>query len=543
VTERLRIASGRLYDPTQGIDGAVRDVCIEDGRVVATLPSGAPVLDASGLVVMPGAVDIHSHIAGPKVNMARRLSPESRREGIVRSRDAAGKTLRSGTIGTVPSTFTTGHLYALLGYTTAFDAAVPLLGARQAHMELGDTPLVDKGFYLALGNDDLLLSPLAARETERVRETLAWALAASRAYAVKVVNPGGVHAWKSSRATLGLDDPVPGLDLTPRRIVQGIAAAADELRLPHPMHLHCNDLGIAGNAATTLDTMRALEGRRAHLAHLQFHCYGGERGGRPTSRAREISEELGRHKNLSADVGQVIFGPATTMTADSRVGEMLHDLTGHKWVDADLELEGGCGIVPYEYREKNAVHATQWVVGLELLLLSQDPWRLVLSTDHPNGGTFLSYPRLIRWLMDKAFRHEQMRRLPPRALEGTALADGLQREYTLSEIAVVTRAGPARLLGLDRKGHLGPGADADVALYAPDSDREAMFARPRYVFKGGVRVVEDGQIRREVAGRTFQAMPAHDPHVERGIRVLLEEEGSLDLEDYVIGEEEVDLRP
>lgn len=543
MTERLRIASGRLYDPTQGIDGAVRDVCIEDGRVVATLPSGAPVLDASGLVVMPGAVDIHSHIAGPKVNMARRLSPESRREGIVRSRDAAGKTLRSGTIGTVPSTFTTGHLYALLGYTTAFDAAVPLLGARQAHMELGDTPLVDKGFYLALGNDDLLLSPLAARETERVRETLAWALAASRAYAVKVVNPGGVHAWKSSRATLGLDDPVPGLDLTPRRIVQGIAAAADELRLPHPMHLHCNDLGIAGNAATTLDTMRALEGRRAHLAHLQFHCYGGERGGRPTSRAREISEELGRHKNLSADVGQVIFGPATTMTADSRVGEMLHDLTGHKWVDADLELEGGCGIVPYEYREKNAVHATQWVVGLELLLLSQDPWRLVLSTDHPNGGTFLSYPRLIRWLMDKAFRHEQMRRLPPRALEGTALADGLQREYTLSEIAVVTRAGPARLLGLDRKGHLGPGADADVALYAPDSDREAMFARPRYVFKGGVRVVEDGQIRREVAGRTFQAMPAHDPHVERGIRVLLEEEGSLDLEDYVIGEEEVDLRP
>jgi formylmethanofuran dehydrogenase subunit A len=309
------------------------------------------------------------------------------------------------------------------------------------------------------------------------------------------------------------------------------------------MHLHCNDLGMAGNATTTLETMRALEGHRAHFAHLQFHCYGGERGGRPTSRAREIAEELHRHPNLSADVGQVIFGPATTMTADSRVGEMLHDLTGHKWVDADLELEGGCGIVPYEYRERNAVHATQWAVGLELLLLSQDPWRLVLSTDHPNGGTFLSYPRLIRWLMDKAFRDEQIRRLPPRALEGTALADGLQREYTLSEIAVVTRAGPARLLGLGRKGHLGPGADADVALYAPDGDREAMFARPRYVFKGGVCVAEDGQIRREVAGRTLQAMPGHDPHVERGIRAFLEEEGTLDLEDYVIGEEEIDLRP
>ena len=538
MSPRLRIRGGRVYDPAHGVDGEVRDVCIEDGRIAESLPRDAPVLDASGLVVMAGAVDIHSHVAGPKVNLARRLSPERRREGVPSTR-RAGRFLRSGTAGTVPSTFTTGRLYALLGYTTVFDAAVPLLGARHAHLELADTPLVDKGFYVLAGNDDLLLRPLAAHEDEEARQRLAWAVRAARAYAVKVVNPGGVHAWKTSRAAVGLDDPVPGLALTPRRILQGIAGAVDALRLPHPVHLHCNDLGLAGNASTTLATMDALEGRRAHLAHLQFHCYGGERGGRPTSRARDVVEALDRSANLSADVGQVVFGEATTMTADARVGEMLHDLTGRKWVDADLELEGGCGIVPYEYREKNLVHATQWAVGLELLLLSRDPWRLVLSTDHPNGGTFLSYPRLVRWLMDKAFRDEQIARLPPKALEGTALADGLAREYTLSEIAIVTRAGPARLLGLASKGHLGPGADADVTLYAPDEDIESMFRAPRHVVKGGVRVVEDGRLREEVYGRALQASPEHDPSVERGIRALLEEEGTLPLEDYVVGEDEV----
>ena len=65
---RLRITGGAVYDPANGVDGAVRDVCIEDGRIVAELPKDAPRLDAGGMVVMPGGVDIHAHIAGSSVN-------------------------------------------------------------------------------------------------------------------------------------------------------------------------------------------------------------------------------------------------------------------------------------------------------------------------------------------------------------------------------------------------------------------------------------------------------------------------------------------
>jgi formylmethanofuran dehydrogenase subunit A len=523
VTERLRIRGGRVYDPAHGVDGEVRDVCIDDGRIVERLTEGVPFLDASGLVVMAGGVDIHSHVAGPKVNLARRLSPERRRAGAA----------------TVPSTVDTGRLYSLLGYTTVFDAAVPLAGARHAHLELGDTPLVDKGLYVLAGDDEFLQRPLAAGEDERALHTLAWAVKAACAYGVKVVAPGGLRTGRGGHDLLGLDDAAPGTGLTPRRILTAVAAAAEALRLPHPMHLHCNNLGLAGNAATTLATMQALDGRRAHLAHLQFHCYGGEPGARPTSRAREVIAELNRRPHLSADVGQVMFGLATVMTADQPAAEMLHDLLGRKWVAADLELERGCGIVPFEYRETNVVHATQFVAGLELLLLCADPWRLVLSTDHPNGGTLLSYPRLVRLLMDKAFRDEQLARLPPKALEGTALADGLSRVYSLSDVAIVTRAGPARLLGLASKGHLGPGADADLALFAQDADAERMFAAPRYVFKGGVCVVKDGHVRSEVYGRTLHVDPEHDPAVERPLRDLLAREGTLSLEDYAVLAEEI----
>ena len=71
----LRIAGGTVYDPANGVDGEVRDICIADGRIVADVPAGSPSLDARGMVVMPGGVDIHSHVAGASVNLARRLVP------------------------------------------------------------------------------------------------------------------------------------------------------------------------------------------------------------------------------------------------------------------------------------------------------------------------------------------------------------------------------------------------------------------------------------------------------------------------------------
>src|SRR3989449_10502405 len=76
-TTLFRSTGGRVYDPANGVDGAVRDVCIEGDRIVAELPAGAPRLDARGLIVMPGGVDIHAHVAGSRVNHRRRLLPEA----------------------------------------------------------------------------------------------------------------------------------------------------------------------------------------------------------------------------------------------------------------------------------------------------------------------------------------------------------------------------------------------------------------------------------------------------------------------------------
>jgi formylmethanofuran dehydrogenase subunit A len=534
--ERLRIVGGAVHDPSNGIDGEVRDVCVENGRIVASLPEGVPTLDARGMVVMPGGVDIHCHVASSSCNHARRLVPDERAlDPAPPPRLADGSVGRSGTGGTVPSTFTTGYRYAGLGYTTVFDAAVAPLLARHSHEELDDTPCVDAGFYALLGNDEYLLQQIDAGDTARVRDYVGWLLGAVGGYAVKIVNPGGIAAWKSGQRNLtGLDEALGSSRVTPRAILESLTDAANALALPHPVHIHCNNLGVPGNAATTLASMATLEGRRAHFTHLQFHCYGGEPGKGWSSAAAAVMEYVNAHPEVSTDVGQVMFGPAATVTADGPVEYLLHQSSGRKWVNIDIELETGCGIVPYSYKEKTAVAALQWAVGLELFLLSQDPWRVVLSTDHPNGGSFASYPALIQLLMDRSVRDEQLKRVNQRMLGGSALLDGLAREYTLNEIAIVTRAGPARLLGLAAKGHLGAGADADITIFGRDPDIARMFATPRYVLKGGELVVEEGQLRRAPKGRRLHLRPGFDDAVLPGLRQHFDRHATVSFDNYAV---------
>ena len=527
----LRISGGRVYDPANGIAGEVRDVCVEDAKIVAGVPAHARTIDARGMVVMPGGVDIHAHIAGPAVNAARKLSPEEHRGDVVERTEL----LRSGTGGTVPSTFATGYRYALLGYTTVVEAATPPLAARHTLSELRDTPVIDAAFLVLMGNSLPLFELIRSGEASRARDVLAWYLESTGGYGIKLVNPGGVEMWKRGNGNVtSLDDD--GLGVTARQVIETVATAVDELGLPHPVHVHCNNLGVSGNYRTTLDTLRTLEGRRAHLAHVQFHAYGGKPGGRPRSRAPELAEYLNTHPELSADVGQVMFGPAMTMTADAPVSAVLRDITHGRWVNADTEAETGCGIVPFTYREKNYVHALQWGIGLELFLLSRDPWRLVLSTDHPNGGSFLSYPRLIRLLMDREFRNETIRSVNQKAMKRTVLLDDLDREYTLEEIAIITRAGPARQLGLRDKGHLGVGADADITVYDDRADREAMFAAPRYVIKDGRAVVEDGELRETPPGRLLRAGTEYDPAIEPTLEGLFEDHYSVQFASYPVRE-------
>ena len=534
----MKLTGGRVYDPAHGVNGKVRDIYVDDGWIVEAPSDGKALqeVDLRGKIVMAGAIDMHTHIGGGKVNIARTMLPEDHAADVV----ARTELMRSGCGHAAPSTLTAGYRYAEMGYTAGFEPAILPSNARQAHMEMHDTPIIDKGGYVMLGSDDYLLRMMAANnDQESINNYVAWTITHSQAIGVKVVNPGGINAFKFNQRKLDLDEKNSFYGVTPREILLRLARAVKELGIPHPLHVHGCNLGVPGNMDTTLDTMNGIEGLPMHMTHIQFHSYGMEGDYKFSSGAAEIAEAINRHKNITVDVGQILFGQTVTASGDS-----MHQHAGHahahpnKWVTMDIECDAGCGVLPFKYKDQSFVNALQWMIGLETFLLVEDPWRIFLTTDHPNGAPFTSYPHLIRLLMDKTFRNEVLSRLHPEAQKASRLAS-IDREYSLYEIAIMTRAGAAKLVGLADRGHLGVGGAADITVYTDHADREKMFSKPDYVFKDGRMVVKDGDLIDVTWGTTHVVKPEYDKSIETSLKGYFDKYLTMKMGNFKISDDEI----
>ncbi|WP_137391780.1 formylmethanofuran dehydrogenase subunit A [Rhodoligotrophos defluvii] len=497
----IRLKGGRIIDPANGRD-EIGDLWIDDDRIIAPPPDAraTETVDLDGCIVMAGAIDIHTHVAGGNVNTARLMLPQQHKAHARRPAKTA-----LGQAGW--STVETGCRYAEMGFTTVIEPAIVPSHALHAHLEFADIPIVDKAGLAVLGNDAYLLQLLRdGQGPNAVADYVAYMLQATKALGVKCINAGGAAAFKNNVRAFSLDDEVPGYGLTSREIVLALQQAVSALGVPHPLHVHCNNLGLPGAVDTAIATMDAAGDVPMHFAHIQFYSYGAEGKRRFTSAAAKIAEAVNVRKNVTVDVGQVMFGQTVTVSCDTilQFGSR-NSARPRKWSLWDGIGDGG-GVVPYTYKATNAVNALQWAIGLELFLLIDDPWRVFFTTDHPNGAPFTAYPEIFALLMDRTLREEWMARLPKAALASTTLPS-ITREYSLNEIAVMTRAAPAKLLGLPDRGHLGPGALADIAVYRPQSDRAAMFRAAELVFKSGALVVRRGDVISQIAGRALTVEP------------------------------------
>ncbi|RFC63015.1 formylmethanofuran dehydrogenase subunit A [Fulvimarina endophytica] len=494
-----RLKGGHVVDPANGVD-EVRDLFIEDGKIVAAptdAGSAGEVVDCGGLIVMAGAIDIHSHIAGGHVNTARLLLPEWHRAFSARPGDTA-----LSKVGW--TTEETGLRYAEMGFTTVVEPAMGPQSALHAHLELADIPIIDKATLVVLGNDDLLLSMIRDGESaDAIADYVAWTVDASKALGVKCINAGGSAAFKENVRSYAFDAEVPDYGVSSRQIVKALQRAVKDTGIPHPLHVHCNNLGMPGKSAEAAEaTIMASEGLPLHLAHIQFYGYGTEGKRGFSSKGQELAALVNRNPDVTVDIGQVMFGQTVTISSDEmRQFAGRAQASPGKSIILDQEANGG-GVVPMNYQEKSFHNALQWAIGLELFLLIEDPSRVFFTTDHPNGAPFTTYPDIFALLMDRDMRQTWIEALPKGVAKWTSLPQ-IEREYTLNEIATMTRAAPARLLGTKDRGHLGVGATADISVYRPNEDKAKMFAAAAYLFKDGTKVVENGAVIARPYGRAL----------------------------------------
>ncbi len=495
MTRSLQITGGCVYDPVNGLDGVVRRVSAVDGRVVESLAPDLPSdqvlsIDATGCIVMPGAVEIHTHIVKPSLHGSD--------ENILPSQTRADQPLFF-----TPSQ--AAQAYTGLGYTTVIEASIrpsEVQAVKFASVEMSN---LDLGFLLELGNNEKVFEMLSEGRHEAATDYAAGLVRESGAYGIKLVNPGAlIHAHRGGHhdELASLDQPIAGTGVTTRAILEWAGALWRHMDLPTPPHVHAGRLGTPGNIDPTLQTLRVLQDSGIHLVHAQFYGYGSTPEGGYRCEADRLSQFLSQHPRITADVGQIVFGPAWGLTGDTLLEARLHRVFGRRPRTHQTQQRGdGEGVVPMMYSPTNPVHSLMWATGLELVLSCKNLWQLSLSVDHPNGGPFTAYPQIIAWLMDKAVRDEQLDQAHPYARKHSLLGR-LDRQLTLNEIAILTRAAPARALGLEHKGHLGPGADADIVIYSNDhASIQSMFTSPRTVIKNGVPVLVEAVRQTPIASR------------------------------------------
>ncbi len=545
MAETAIIRNGYVFDPLNEIDGEIKDIFIKDGKVVADLNRGekrdARVIDASGKTVMPGGVDSHAHVAGTKVNAGRLMRPEDHYK-FVRQKTAL---THSGSGYTIPSVYKQGYDYAAMGYTTVFEAAMPPLEARHTHEEMRATPILDMGAYMVLGNNWFIMRYLRDGEIEKAAAYVAWMLRTHKGYGIKCVNPAGVENWGWAQNVHGLDEPNIHFEVTPREVIRGLAEVNELLGLPVSLHLHANNLGHPGNWEITRDSLQIMEGleprtktdlrwaetkmdasrrQTIYLAHAQFNSFGGTSWRDFCSGVEDLVRYINQVDHVVIDNGAVPFGPGTAMTGDGPAIHDLYMLSGQKWSNSDIEMECGSGVIPYTYLKSSPINSVQWAMGLELMLLIKDPWKTIMTTDHPNGGVFTQYPEVIAWLMSRKAREDTFKECHKWAQDRSSLP-AVDREMSLYEIAIVTRANQARTIGIaNRKGHLSAGADGDVTVYdlnptkLDSNDYAAIkraFSRPEYTVKDGEVIAHKGEIVSVPDGNRFYSSPHVDEDLEK----------------------------
>jgi formylmethanofuran dehydrogenase subunit A len=480
-------------------------------------------------------------VAGAKVNAGRLMRPEDHYKSVRRKTDIT----HCGSGYTVPSVYRQGYDYAAMGYTTVFEAAMPPLEARHTHEEMRSTPILDMGAYLVLGNNWFVMRYLKEGDVEKAAAYVTWMMRTHKAYGIKCVNPAGVENWGWAKNVHGLDEPNIHFEITSREIIHGLAEVNELLGMPMSLHLHTNNLGHPGNWEITRDSLAIpsdikpcqkthvgwaetkMDSRRkqsVYLAHAQFSAFGGTSWRDFQSGASGLVDYVNKSDHVVIDNGAVPFGPATAMTGDGPAIHDLYMLSGQKWSNTDVEMECGSGVIPFVYLKSSPISSIQWAMGLELLLLINDPWKTIMTTDHPNGGVFTQYPQVITWLMSKKARDDTSRECHKWAYDKSSLGS-VDREMSLYEIAILTRANPARTIGIAYcKGHLGAGADGDVTVYDIDPDKlnlndtaalTAQLARPDYTVKDGRIVARQGEIVAVPEGRRYYCRPYVDDALEK----------------------------
>ncbi len=409
---KLMVRGGRLVDPKNGQDG-VADLVFEDGRVAEvgaglSVPKGARIVDASGLVVMPGLVDSHTHV------------------GHDGSADWPGHAMM-----------------ARVGVTTALNLSGAMSNVLDGIRAAGAGLTIVSLDSLTPGNELSNASPPAA-EIGRVLD----GVLESGAIGVKVL--GGHYPF------------------TPDATAE-IFRSARERTAYAAFHVGSTETG--SDLRGLREAAEIADGGPLHVAHVNSYCRGMILD--VIDEAREAIDILVRHPMLRSESYLARLNGTSARCVDgvpaSGTARNCLIMRGYPVTEAGIEqamLDGFCLVIDTR-GDENAL-----LTGEE----ARDLWR-ELGTNV--GVSFPVNDPTSQFILATARRPDGQFAVDALSTDGGGIPRNLTVDHglavvvlgglTLSDFVHKASLAGARMIGLDRKGHLGVGADADCAIVDIDT--------------------------------------------------------------------------
>jgi len=348
-----------------------------------------------------------------------------------------------------------GYTYARMGYTHVNEPLMTLNTASYVHHELSSIPLVDTSAFLVLSLYDIDKEIREGDKTS-VKSAIPLLLDLTKSIGIKIYDIRVRYAKK-------------GFFYRDIDVKKCLHFLYDIIKAPK--------IQLRTYPELLDEDTDALSG--FSMAHIG--------SGIDNDKRYEAAIEIVK-KGGAVDLG--IVSPYHNEAVNMQIG---YDGAAERFMSMDIGLER-----PLIFSEVHEKEMGDYSLSFALDALAYLPSsNISFSTDSPNGCFYSSYPKLFAWLLSRGNRKEL----------------GLDAEYSLYKLAKITRTNPARQLGLENKGHLGIGADADIAIYDLDEDTDGGELEKRlgncsFLLKDGEAIIRDGKLNRARARKkTFYFVP------------------------------------
>lgn len=455
MSEKIILKNAKTFDPKSKINGDKKDILIQNGIIVDKLnnQNDAKIIDATGLIAFPGAIDLHSYWYSPIMDYVR------------------AKSILEEDFATIPTLDQVQMQYLEHGFLTICESDVPMTQSKITIQNMSQNPLIDHLLILELGSNWALFSDLQQEDKlDNITIGISTLLQKIKGYGISISAPYHQQFWKLSK-TPESPDRTPILGINPNLAFKQMINASLQTQLHSTAFIQPYDIE---NEKTEQETSKLLKNlcesipkdsnnnvkQPIHLS-LANHYF--------TADSHNIIQLYCENDKFEMDVSPLVFGLNRPVLTNLRnLAIETSSKSNIPMTTIDLEFDTEIYLSTRQLKTPNPTYFSIWSKFLEILLQLKKLNRLdkiSLSSNSPLNISLTDFPTVFNWLMNPSSRNEVIKMLASSVLGSSPLKDMFEC-LNLLDIATITAYNPAQSLGIDhRKGHLGIGADADICLF------------------------------------------------------------------------------